>query len=94
MKLGLEAGVVKEQSLPLGGHPSTPESGGSGPFMSSRRRDWVQMAVSGYVDRIAWVYKPVELWLNGRKRAGLGCLPDPGMIYVLGWCWVMGEFFP
>ena len=52
------------------------------------------MAVSGYVDTVAWVYKAVELWLNGRKRAGLGRLPGPGMIYVLGWCWVMGEYFP
>ena len=52
------------------------------------------MAVSGYADRVAWVYKAVELWLNGRKRAGLGRLPDPGMIYVLGWGWVIGEFFP
>ena len=65
-----------------------------GRLTSSCRRGWVQMAVSGYADRVAWVYKAVELWLNGRKRAGLGRLPDPGMIYVLGWGWVIGEFFP
>lgn len=53
MKLGLEA-VVKEQSLPLGGH-QPPEPRVPGPSTSSCRRGWVQMAVSGYADRVAWV---------------------------------------
>ena len=83
-----------QRTKPVLRRTSTPEPGGPGPLTSSRRRGWVQMAVSGYVDTVAWVYKAVELWLNGRKRAGLGRLPDPGMIYVLGWWWVMGEFFP
>lgn len=93
MKLGLEA-VVKEQSL-LHRRTSTPEP--RVPWTSSTlfmQKGLGAVAVSGYADRVAWVYKAVELWLNGRKRAGLGRLPDPGTIYVLGWGWSSREFFP